>query len=63
MKRYINIKQGAVRETLEEFDTSDFGSVQNYHVQVTVRLGSYRMIHKNAEVYVSRRACAGWTGN
>ncbi|WNA15667.1 hypothetical protein XaC1_24 [Xanthomonas phage XaC1] len=63
MKRYINAKSGSVTETIEELDSKDFASMNDFKNTLATRVGSHRMTLKSFKVYVSSRCDKSWTGN
>lgn len=64
MKVYINVKHhDGSRETVEQFSSTDYASIEAMRTAVATRLGSYRMTFRRAVVYPSTRCCGGWTGN
>lgn len=61
-KVYINFRDRStgLRETVDEFDSTEFKSRKEFHAYVRTQLAEYALSYWSGVTYRSQRCCANW---
>ena len=58
MKKYLNIKESGIVETIDEFDSAEFATYKDFNKEVKKCAQEYRL--GGTYVYVSSRCTRDW---